>query len=143
LQSNVEGSSFRYRVAIFDNEQFSDKTDEETDESFYSNSGELIYSIEAPPYSSIAMEDAGSGDEDLGIDFILPMTNETCKTCIIYDIHVYIAIPYVFNQHHSPSSAVEITNESVSSPAILPTVDLEEANMLSATDELCNIKCDG
>lgn len=79
LQSNaecVEDSGPHCGVAICDDEQLTDSSD---DESFYSSSEESIHSIEAPPYSPVQMNGSDSGDDDLDIDILLPVTNEPCK----------------------------------------------------------------
>lgn len=83
LQSNFEDSSGG-DVAIsddehFSDEQFSDDSDGQTHDSFCSSSDESIQSIEAPPYCPIVMDGTDSADEDLGIDILLPVTNEPCK----------------------------------------------------------------
>lgn len=66
-------------VTVSDDERFSDDSDWQTDESFCSSLDESIQSVEAPPYSPIVLDGADSADEDLGIDILLPVTNEPRK----------------------------------------------------------------
>lgn len=75
----ADGSSY-CGIAICGDEPCSDSSDEQTDESFCSDSEESVHSIEAPPYSPITMDGADS-DEDLGVDILLPVANEPCKNC--------------------------------------------------------------
>ena len=64
-------------IAVCDDEMDSD---EQTDESFCSDTEESVHSVEAPPYSPITMDGTDS-DEDLDIDILLPVANEPCKNC--------------------------------------------------------------
>ena len=68
-------------VVICDDELHSESSDEQTYDSFCSDSEESVHSIEAPSYSPIAIDDIDSGDENLDFDILLPVANEPCKNC--------------------------------------------------------------
>lgn len=141
LQSNtdhLEDNSSYCGVAICDDQQCSDSSDESTDE-WYSDSDESIHSIEAPPFSPIVMDGTDSGDDELDIDILIPATNEPCKSCehllCIHLFYTFPVSPYVFNEHGSTCITVD---ESATTSGLVSVADSGEPGvLLTATDEPC------
>ena len=78
MRNILDNSSSYYGMAICDDQQYLESSDEQSYES-YSDSEESVHFIVAPPFSPIVMDGSDSGDEELHIDILIPTTNEPCK----------------------------------------------------------------